>query len=349
MNLLEPLIKIIIVVAGLITGAAVMVFLERKISAYIQNRIGPNRVGPKGWLQPIVDVVKLVMKEDVVPKAANRFVHDLAPILSISIALSTFAVIPFGNTIDLFGMHIKLMVADVNIGMLYILALTSIGVYGITLAGWSSNSKYSLLGGLRSSAQLISYELSMGLAIIGVIMISGTLRLDQVVLKQTEYLGGWFPAWNIFLQPIGFITFVVASFAETNRLPFDLPEAEPELVGGYHTEYSGMKFGLFFLSEYANMITSSALITTLFLGGWSIPYAENLGLSGMTLSLLQVGAFLVKVFFVLMFYIVVRWTIPRFRYDQLMKLGWKVMLPLAIANILLTGVVMLALTYFGVR
>jgi NADH-quinone oxidoreductase subunit H len=349
MNLLEPLIKIIIVVAGLITGAAVMVFLERKISAYIQNRIGPNRVGPKGWLQPIVDVVKLVMKEDIVPKAANRFVHDLAPILSISIALSTFAVIPFGNTIDLFGMHIKLMVADVNIGMLYILALTSIGVYGITLAGWSSNSKYSLLGGLRSSAQLISYELSMGLAIIGVIMISGTLRLDQVVLKQTEYLGGWFPAWNIFLQPIGFITFVVASFAETNRLPFDLPEAEPELVGGYHTEYSGMKFGLFFLSEYANMITSSALITTLFLGGWSIPYAENLGLSGMTLSLLQVGAFLVKVFFVLMFYIVVRWTIPRFRYDQLMKLGWKVMLPLAIANILLTGVVMLALTYFGVR
>jgi NADH-quinone oxidoreductase subunit H len=343
MDLVEALIKIVIVIGALITGAAVMVFLERKISAYIQNRIGPNRVGPRGWLQPIVDVVKLVMKEDIVPKSANRFIHDLAPILSISIALSTFAVIPFGNTIELFGRPVKLMIADVNIGMLYILALTSVGVYGITLAGWSSNSKYSLLGGLRSSAQLISYELSMGLSIIGVIMVAGTLRLDQVVLHQTRYLWGWLPAWNIFLQPIGFVTFMVASFAETNRLPFDLPEAEPELVGGYHTEYSGMKFGLFFLSEYANMITSSALITTLFLGGWSIPFAENLGLSPITLSLLQVGAFVAKVFVVLMFYIVIRWTIPRFRYDQLMNLGWKVMLPLAIANILLTGGVLLAL------
>ena len=343
MDLIEAFIKIVIVIGALITGAAVMVFLERKISAYIQNRIGPNRVGPRGWLQPIVDVVKLVMKEDIVPKSANRFVHDLAPILSITIALSTFAVIPFGNSIELFGRQVKLMVADVNIGMLYILALTSVGVYGITLAGWSSNSKYSLLGGLRSSAQLISYELSMGLSIIGVIMVAGTLRLDQVVICQTQYLWGWLPKWNIFLQPVGFITFMVASFAETNRLPFDLPEAEPELVGGYHTEYSGMKFGLFFLSEYVNMITSSALITTLFLGGWSIPHVENLGFSPLTLSLLQVGAFVVKVFVVLMFYIVVRWTIPRFRYDQLMNLGWKVMLPLAIANILLTGGVLLAL------
>jgi NADH-quinone oxidoreductase subunit H len=330
-----------------------MVYLERKISAYIQNRIGPNRVGPRGWLQPIVDVVKLTMKEDIVPKSANRLIHDLAPVLSISIALSTFAVIPFGNTIELFGRQVKLMIADVNVGMLYILALTSVGVYGITLAGWSSNSKYPLLGGLRSSAQLISYELSMGLSIIGVIMVAGTLRLDQVVLHQARYWSdfnlpawiksvlGWLPAWNIFVQPIGFITFMVASFAETNRLPFDLPEAEPELVGGYHTEYSGMKFGLFFLSEYANMITSSALITTLFLGGWSIPYVENLGISPLTLSLLQVGAFIVKVFLVLMFYVVVRWTIPRFRYDQLMRLGWKVMLPLTIANILATGGVML--------
>ena len=343
MYLIEALIKIVVVIGALITGAAVMVFLERKISAYIQNRIGPNRVGPKGWLQPIVDVVKLLMKEDIVPKSANRFIHDLAPVISISIALCTFAVIPFGNTIELFGRSVKLMIADVNVGMLYILALTSVGVYGITLAGWSSNSKYPLLGGLRSSAQLISYELSMGLSVIGVIMVAGTLRLDQVVLHQTRYLWGWLPAWNIILQPIGFITFFVASFAETNRLPFDLPEAEPELVGGYHTEYSGMKFGLFFLSEYANMITSSALITTLFLGGWSIPYVEHLGLAPLTLSLLQVGAFVAKVFVVLMFYIVVRWTIPRFRYDQLMNLGWKVMLPLAIANILLTGGVLLAL------
>jgi NADH-quinone oxidoreductase subunit H len=336
MDLLEALIKIIVVVGGLVTGAAVMVYLERKISAFIQNRIGPNRVGPRGWLQPIVDVVKLVMKEDIVPKSANKVIHDLAPVLSISIALSTFAVIPFGNTIELFGREVKLMIADVNVGMLYILALTSVGVYGITLAGWSSNNKYSLLGGLRSSAQLISYELSMGLSVVGVIMVSGTLRLDQVVIHQTQYWHG-VPLWNIFVQPVGFITFLVASFAETNRLPFDLPEAEPELVGGYHTEYSGMKFGLFFLSEYANMITSSALITTLFLGGWSIPHIELLGLSGLTLSLLQVGAFLAKVFLVLIFYIVVRWTIPRFRYDQLMNLGWKVMLPIAIANIVLTG------------
>ena len=342
MDLIEALVKILLVVGGLIGGAAVMVYLERKISAYIQNRIGPNRVGPKGLLQPIVDVVKLLMKEDIVPKSANRFVHDLAPILSISIALSTFAVIPFGNTLDVFGREVKLMIADVNIGMLYILALTSMGVYGITLAGWSSNSKYPLLGGLRSSAQLISYELSMGLSIIGVIMVSGTLRLDQVVLHQTGYWHG-IPKWNILLQPIGFVTFMVASFAETNRLPFDLPEAEPELVGGYHTEYSGMKFGLFFLSEYANMITSSALITTLFLGGWSIPYVETLGLSPLSVGVLQVIAFVVKVFAMLMFYVVVRWTIPRFRYDQLMNLGWKVMLPIAIANILATGGLMLLL------
>ena len=353
MNLIEIVVKIVVVVLSLVTGSAVMVYLERKVSAYIQNRIGPNRVGPGGWLQPIVDVVKLVMKEDIVPKSANRIVHDLAPILSISVALSTFAVIPFGNSIELFGHEVKLMIADVNIGMLYILALTSVGVYGVTLAGWSSNSKYSLLGGLRSSAQLISYELSMGLSIIGVIMVAGTLRLDQVVFQQAKYWSdfnlpgwvksafGWLPAWNIFVQPFGFITFMVASFAETNRLPFDLPEAEPELVAGYHTEYSGMKFGLFFLSEYANMITSCALIVTLFLGGWSIPYVENLGLAPMTLSLLQVGAFIVKVFILLMFYVVVRWTIPRFRYDQLMRLGWKVMLPLAIANILATGGVML--------
>jgi NADH-quinone oxidoreductase subunit H len=341
MNWIETLVKIVMVFGGLIGGAAVMVYLERKISAYIQNRIGPNRVGPGGWLQPFADVVKLVMKEDIVPTAANKFIHDLAPIISISIALSTFAVVPFGNTIELFGSTIKLIIADVNIGMLYVLALTSIGVYGITLAGWSSNNKYSLLGGLRSSAQMISYELSMGLSVIGVIMVTGTLRLDQVVLHQTRYFGGWCPAWNILLQPVGFITFLVASFAETNRLPFDLPEAEPELVGGYHTEYSGMKFGLFFLSEYANMITSSALITTLFLGGWHLPFAELLGISPFLLSLLQIGTFVAKVFVLCMFYIVVRWTIPRFRYDQLMNLGWKVMLPLAIANILVTGVVLL--------
>jgi len=335
------LAKITIVVMVMMTAAAVVTYAERRISAFIQNRIGPNRVGPYGSLQLLADVVKLVMKEDIVPKAANKTVHDLAPMISLTVALSTFAVIPFGNTIELFGQQIKLIVADVNIGILYILALTSIGVYGITLAGWSSNSKYSLLGGLRSSAQLISYELSMGLSIIGVLLIAGSLRLDQIVLHQTSYLGGWLPAWNIFVQPLGFVIFLASAFAETNRLPFDLPEAEPELVGGYHTEYSGMKFGMFMLSEYINMITSSALITTLFLGGWHLPFAETWNLNPLILSLLQIAAFVAKVSIVIFFFILVRWTIPRFRYDQLMNLGWKVLLPLAILNVVATGLIIL--------
>ena len=348
-SILIVFIKILIIMFGvLVLGAAIAVYAERRVSAFIQERVGPNRVGPGGILQPFADVVKLVMKEDIVPRQANRFIHDLAPIISISIALSTFAIIPFGNTIELFGRHIKLMIADVDIGVLYLLALTSIGVYGVSLAGWSSNSKYSLLGGLRSSAQLISYELSMGLSLIGVIMISGTLRLDQTVLQQTAYWWGIIPKWNIFLQPLGFITFMIASFAETNRLPFDLPEAEPELVGGYHTEYSGMKFGLFFLAEYANVITSSAVTVTLFFGGWHFPFAEQWGLSPLMLSLVQMLTFLTKVILLVLFFIIVRWTIPRFRYDQLMRIGWKVMLPMAIANFLLTGLVILGLQWFGV-
>jgi NADH-quinone oxidoreductase subunit H len=332
----------------LVLGAALSVWAERRVSALIQDRVGPNRVGPAGLLQPIADVVKLMMKEDIVPRQANRFVHDLAPIISITIALSTFAIIPFGNSIEISGYQIKLMIADVDIGILYLLALTSIGVYGVSLAGWSSNNKYSLLGGLRSSAQLISYELSMGLSLIGIIMISGTLRLDQIVLQQTEYWWNIIPKWNIFLQPLGCITFMVASFAETNRLPFDLPEAEPELVGGYHTEYTGMKFGLFFLAEYANVIASSAVTITLFFGGWHLPYAEQWGLSPVMLSLVQMLTFLVKIILMVLFFIIVRWTIPRFKYNQLMHMGWKVMLPLAIANFLMTGLIILGLKWFGV-
>lgn len=325
-------IKIVVVLfIGVLPLVANLVYAERKISAAIQNRIGPNRVGPWGLFQSPADVLKLFIKEDIVPATAHKFVHTLAPVISISVALVTIAVVPFGDTIELFGYRIKLMIADVNIGILYILALTSLGVYGLTLSGWSSNNKYSLLGGLRSSAQLISYELSLGLSIIGVIMIAGTLELDRIVELQE----GW--RWNIFLTPIGFITFLVASFAETNRLPFDLPEAEPELVGGYHTEYSGMKFGAFFLAEYANMITSSALIVTLFLGGWQLPGVHSLGLSPLWVSILQILTFMVKVAFMLFFYMWIRWTIPRFRYDQLMNLGWKVMLPLALLNLFLTG------------
>ncbi len=332
MDIIEPLVKIVFIFLINLTTVAYLVLVERKVSAFIQNRIGPNRVGPAGLFQPVADIVKLFLKEDIVPKAANKFVHSLAPLISLVVAMTTFAVIPFGNSIHLFGRDIKLMIADVNVGILYILALSSLGVYGITLSGWASNNKYSLLGGLRSSAQMISYELSMGLAIIGVLMIAGTLRLDKIVESQAHGM------WYFWRTPISFITFVIASFAETNRLPFDLPEAEPELVGGYHTEYSGMKFGLFFLAEYANMITASAIIVTLYLGGWQLPFVGHLGLPGLAVSLLQVAAFGVKVALVLLFFIVVRWTIPRFRYDQLMNIGWKVMLPLALANILITGI-----------
>jgi len=335
MEIIITVIKIIAVMGVMLGIVAYVVLLERRLSAGIQNRIGPNRVGWQGLLQPIADVMKLVFKEDIVPTKANRFIHDLAPIISIGVAMTTFAVIPFGDRIILFGYDIKLQIANVNIGILYILALTSLGVYGLTLSGWSSNSKYPLLGGIRSCAQMISYELSMGLSIIGVIMIAGSLQLDKIVEAQA----GW--RWNIVLQPIGFITFVVAAFAETNRLPFDLPEAEPELVAGYHTEYSGMKFAMFYLAEYANTFVSSALITTLFLGGWQVPFVHSLGLSDFWISIIQVLGFLTKTIILVAFFIVIRWTIPRFRYDQLMNLGWKFMLPITILNLLITGVVIL--------
>lgn len=333
-DILITLAKIVVVELVLLTAVAYSVYAERRVSAFVQNRIGPNRVGPQGLLQPIADAVKLLMKEDIVPKNANNLVHSLAPGISIFVALSTFAVIPFGDKILIAGREIKLQIADVNIGILYILALLSLGVYGITLSGWSSNNKYSLLGGLRSSAQMISYELSMGLSVLGIILINGAFELDTIVQNQA----GW--KWNILLQPVGFLTFLVASFAETNRTPFDLPEAEQELVGGYHTEYSSMKFALFFLAEYAAVIVSSAVITTLYLGGWQFPYLQSFGLPDMAVSIIQVLTFCGKVTFMVLFFIWVRWTIPRFRYDQLMNLGWKVMLPLALANLAVTAIIM---------
>ncbi|HCA43098.1 MAG TPA: NADH-quinone oxidoreductase subunit NuoH [Bacteroidetes bacterium] len=336
-DLLIILAKIAVVHGVLLTGVAYSVYAERRISGFVQNRYGPNRVGPEGLLQPLVDVIKLLMKEDIVPEKANRRIHAMAPGISIVVALSTFAVIPFGDKIELFGRTIQLQIANVNIGILYILALLSLGVYGITLSGWSSNSKYSLLGGLRSSAQMISYELSMGIAVLGIIIMTGTLELNKIV--ELQY--GW--KWNIILQPVGFIIFLVASFAETNRAPFDLPEAEQELVGGYHTEYSSMKFAMFFLAEYAAMIVASAVITTLYLGGWQFPYLQDFGLPAIVTSILQVLTFSIKVVALVFFFIWVRWTIPRFRYDQLMDLGWKVMLPLALLNLFVTGLVVLLL------
>jgi len=331
------LVKILVIAAVMLLTVSYLVYFERKIAAWAQNRIGPNRVGPAGIFQPFADVLKLLLKEDIVPDAANKPMHTLAPMISLFVAFTTFAVLPIGPSFSLFGKQIPFVVADVNIGILYVLALTSVGVYAITFSGWSSGSKYSLLGGIRSSAQMISYEISMGFSVAGVILLAESLRPIAIVNAQS----GWM--WNIVLQPIGFITFLVSAFAETNRLPFDLPEAEPELVGGYHTEYSSMKFAAFFLSEYANMIISSALIVTLYLGGWQIPYLEMLNLSAGVVVTLQVLAFIFKLVFIMFFFIWVRWSIPRFRYDQLMNIGWKVMFPLSLLNLLWAAILAMIL------
>jgi len=331
------LIKIVVIATVMLLTVSYLVYFERKIAAWAQNRIGPNRVGPAGIFQPFADVFKLLLKEDIVPDAANKPMHTLAPMIALFVAFSTFAVLPIGPPFTLFGKEISFVVADVNIGILYVLALTSVGVYAITFSGWSSGSKYSLLGGIRSSAQMISYEISMGFSVAGVVLLAESLRPIAIVNAQH----GWM--WNIVLQPIGFITFLVSAFAETNRLPFDLPEAEPELVGGYHTEYSSMKFAAFFLSEYANMIISSALIVTLYLGGWQIPYLEMLNLPAGLVVALQVGAFIFKIVFIMFFFIWVRWSIPRFRYDQLMNIGWKVMFPLSLLNLLWVAILAMIL------
>ncbi len=325
-------VKVLVVFAATMLGVLVMIYAERRVSAFIQGRLGPNRVGPQGIFQPLADGIKFLMKEDIIPAGVDKPIFILAPAILLIPALMTFAVIPFGSDITLFGRQIPLQVADVNVGILYILALTSIGVYGIVLAGWSSNSKYSLLGGLRSSAQLISYELAMGLAVVSIILLSGSLKLNDIVGDQQ----GHFLSWNVFKQPLAFLIFLVAVYAETNRLPFDLSEAEQELVGGYHTEYSSMKFAMFFMAEYANMITAAALTVTLFFGGWDVPFVNEAAL-GMWGAMLSVTSFILKMGFFLFLFIWVRWTFPRFRYDQLMKLGWKVMLPLALFNIFLTA------------
>jgi NADH-quinone oxidoreductase subunit H len=335
------LIRIVIVLVIMLMTAAYLVYFERKISAWAQNRIGPNRVGWYGLLQSFADVFKLLFKEDIVPDVANKKIHALAPMIALFVAFTTYAVVPFGPGFSVAGFEIPMVIADVNIGILYVLALTSLGVYGITFAGWSSGSKYSLLGGIRSSAQMISYEISMGFSVGGVILLSESLRPIAIVESQGGYFLSFIPTWNAILQPIGFITFLVSAFAETNRLPFDLPEAEPELVGGYHTEYSSMKFAAFFLAEYANMLIASTLIVTLYLGGWQIPYIEKLGLSSGLVIALQVLGFLLKVAVLLFFFIWVRWSIPRFRYDQLMNLGWKVMFPLSLLNIIWVAILIM--------
>jgi NADH-quinone oxidoreductase subunit H len=325
-------VKVLLVFAATMLTVLIMIYAERRVSAFMQGRLGPNRVGPQGLLQPIADGIKFLMKEDIIPAGVDKPIFILAPAVLLIPALMTFAVIPFGSDITLFGRQIPLQVADVNVGILYVLALTSIGVYGIVLAGWSSNSKYSLLGGLRSAAQLISYELAMGLAVVSIILLSGSLKLNDIVADQQGYLF----SWNVFKQPVAFIIFLIAVYAETNRLPFDLSEAEQELVGGYHTEYSSIKFSMFFMAEYANMITAAALTVTLFFGGWDVPLINETSL-GIWGTLLSVLSFILKMGFFLFLFIWVRWTFPRFRYDQLMKLGWKVMLPIALLNIFITA------------
>jgi len=331
-HLVLLMIAILVAFTVVMTMVAYTVLAERRVLGFIQGRLGPNRVGYGGFLQPFADLLKFILKEDIVPDKSTRFVYFLAPVIATTAALMTIVVYPFGPEIHLpiIG-TIRLVIARIDVGLLYVLGVTSVGVYGIALAGWSSNNKYSLMGGLRSSAQMISYELALGLALIGVILQSGTLDLYSIVEQQSGHLG--ITGWNlIWVQPLGFVVYLIAAIAETNRVPFDLPEAETELVAGFHTEYSAMKFALFFLAEYVNMFTVSMLATTLFLGGWNGPFVHQLPWLG-------VFYFLGKVIFFLFFYIWLRGTLPRFRFDQLMGFGWKFLMPLAIINIVLTATI----------
>jgi NADH-quinone oxidoreductase subunit H len=391
------LVKIAVLLFLLLTALAYLVWFERKLSAHIQSRLGPYRVGPHGLLQPMADALKFLMKEDPTPDGADRFVYYLAPLLTMGLSICAVAVIPFGpGVLHIFGQSTPLVVADVNVGLLIILALSSLSVYGVVLAGWSSDNKYSLLGGLRSSAQMVSYELSLTLSLVGVLLLAGTFRLSDIVTMQSGFTWGFLPRWSIFSpaapQVLGFFCYFIAAVAETNRLPFDLAEAESELVAGYHTEYSAFKFGMFFIGEYSAMVTVAFLAVILFFGGWLSPLPGNGGmawtsylpagvialaglalianairyytisgrivLSIMGLALCGVAVlctgnavrelvqgpfwFLLKVFVVLFVYVWVRWTLPRFRYDQLMAIGWKFLLPLSLANVVLTSLLVVA-------
>lgn len=340
---LITLFKVLILAGIAINVVPIMTWVERRGSAFIQGRIGPNRVGPFGLFQPLADVIKFITKEDTFYPHVDKILFIIAPGFSLVPAVLALAAIPFGPAITLFGYTTKLQIADINVGLIFVFAAASMGIYGILLGGWSSNNKYSFLGCIRSSAQMISYEVAMGLSIVGILMVYETASLSEIVRAQGQPLWGWIPKWGIFTQPLAFFLFWITVFAETNRLPFDLPEGETELVAGYHTEYSGMKFALFFMAEYIAMFTGGALLSTLFLGGWQFPpfihtWIYSFGLSQNILALLHMLCFLVKVCFFLWCFVWVRWTFPRFRYDQLMNLGWKIMIPLGLLNIFVTGV-----------
>lgn len=343
------LVKIALVFFVVLTAVAYLTYAERRISAIIQDRLGPNRVGPFGLLQPLADGIKFIFKEDIIPGTSSKLLYIIAPAFALVTALVALAVIPIGESVEtsFYGLvaeplRIHFHIADLNIGLLYVLAISSLSVYGVVLGGWASNSKYSLLGGLRGAAQMISYELALGLSIIGVIAIVGSLRLGDIISAQQGH-------WFIILQPIGFVVFIISAFAETNRLPFDLPEAEPEIVAGYHTEYSSMKFAMFFMAEYTHMIVASCMITALFLGGWyPLPFGGWFGIDIEKFWYLPPLVFLGKVLFMLFVFIWVRWTLPRFRYDQVMKLGWKVLFPLAILNLIVTSIlILIGFPYFS--
>lgn len=332
---IEATLKIVVALFVIMTTLAYLVLIERKVLAWIQYRVGPNRVGPWGLLQPLADLLKFLAKEDVTPDTPNKILFTLAPLLSFVPAMMTLAVIPFGGSMTLFGQEIGLYITTLNVGVLYILALGSLEVYGVVLAGWASNSKYALLGGLRSAAQMISYELALTLSVVGVLIQAGTLDLQQIVQQQAGTYLGFIPRWYVFwYQPLGFLIFFIAAVAETNRVPFDLPEAETELVAGYHTEYSSIKFAIFFVAEYAAMFAVSSLATTLFLGGWNGPGADRVPLLGVVYFALKVGS-------LLFVYIWLRGTLPRFRYDQLMRFGWKFLVPMAMLNIVISAVLAL--------
>jgi len=332
--LLEKTILVAILTLVTLGIAAYLTWGERKVAAFMQDRIGPNRAGVFGLLQPLADAGKLFFKEEFIPVKAERWLFILGPAVAMITATITSAVIPWGTELPIFGRNVQLQVADVNIGVLYIMGIVSVGVYGIMIGGWASNNKYSLYGAIRASAQMISYELSMGLALIAVIMMSGTLSLREIVAQQEGM------NWNIFYQPLGFLLFFVSALAECNRAPFDLPECETELIGGYHTEYSSMKLGFYLFSEYVNMFISSALMATLYFGGYNFPGMSMIS-NPTILGIAQIAVMFTKISLFIFVFMWIRWTLPRFRYDQLMHLGWKNMIPLALANMVITGAVIL--------
>ena len=332
--ILEKLILVVIVFTVSLVIAMYSTLAERKIAGFMQDRHGPHRAGPFGLLQPLCDGGKFFFKEEIIPAGAHKGLFILGPTLAIITACISSAVIPWGQTLEIAGREVSLQVADINVGVLYIFGVVALGVYGIMLGGWASNNKFSLMGAIRAASQSISYEIAMGLSIIALLMVTGTLSMGEIVAQQSGFVN-----WNIWVQPIGFLVFITCAFAECNRVPFDLPECETELVGGYHTEYSSMKLGLYMFSEYINMFVSSALMAALYFGGYNFPFMYDLGLSQNWITIIGVLVFFFKIFGFIFFFMWIRWTLPRFRYDQLMNLGWKMLIPLAIANIVLTAVV----------